>query len=89
MVSVLCAVCGSYGGRVVRRTLLGKCPGTPPPWRQLALRDVLLGFPSALHDLTVFLGKFCVPSPVHVAPGAHSLRFCPAPLLSQQRCSMF
>ena len=35
MVSVLCAVCGSYGGRVVY---------PPPPRRQLALRDVLLGF---------------------------------------------
>ena len=44
MVSVLCAVCGSYGGRVVRRSLSSNCPGAPTPWRQLALRDVLLGF---------------------------------------------
>ena len=44
VVSVLCAVCGSHSGHVVRRSLLGKCPGTPPPGRLLALRDVLLGF---------------------------------------------
>ena len=44
VVSVLCAVCGSYGGRVVRRSLLSSCPGAPTPGRRLALRDVLLGF---------------------------------------------
>ena len=27
MVSGLCAVCGSYGGRVVRRSFLNNCPG--------------------------------------------------------------
>ena len=44
VVSVLCAVCGSYGGRVVRQPLLSNCPGAQTPGRQLALRDVLLGF---------------------------------------------
>ena len=44
VVSAICVVCGSYGGRVVRKSLLDKCPGTPPLGRRLALRDVLLGF---------------------------------------------
>ena len=44
VVSVLCAACGSHGGRVVRCSLLSSCPGTPTPGRRLALRDVLLGF---------------------------------------------
>ena len=44
MAAVLCAVCGSYGGRVVRQSLLSSCPGAPSPGRRLALRDVLLGF---------------------------------------------
>ena len=44
VVSVICVVCGSYGGRVVRKSPLDKCPGTPPPGRRLALHDVLLGF---------------------------------------------
>ena len=43
VVSVICVVCGSYGGRVVRKSLLDKCPGTPPRGRRLALLDVLLG----------------------------------------------
>ena len=82
VVSVLCVVCGSYCGRVVRRSLLSNCLGALTPARLRALRDVLLGF---LHGskrtarLTVFLEKFCVPSLIHVAPGAHFLRFCPAP----------
>ena len=38
--SVLCAVCG----RVVRQSLLSNCRGAPTLGRQLALRDVLLGF---------------------------------------------
>ena len=41
---VVCAVCGWYGGRVVRHSLLSTCPGAPTPGRRLALRDVLLGF---------------------------------------------
>ena len=46
VVSVICVVCGSYGGRVVRKSLLNTCPGT------------LAGSaPSALHDSTVFLQK--------------------------------
>ena len=44
VVAALCAVCGSYGGRVVRLSLLSRCPGAPTPGRRLALRDVLLGF---------------------------------------------
>ena len=44
MVSVLCAVCGSCGGRVERRPLLSNCPGAPTLGRLLALRDVMLGF---------------------------------------------
>ena len=44
VVSVLYVVCGSCGGRVVRRSLLSNCPGAPTPGRLLALRDVLLGF---------------------------------------------
>ena len=43
-VSVLCAVCGSHGGRVVRRSLLSKCPGAPTPGRRQALHDLLLSF---------------------------------------------
>ena len=44
VVSVLCAVCGCYGGRVVRRSFLSNCLGSPTLGRQLALRDALLGF---------------------------------------------
>ena len=44
MVSVRCAVYGSYGGRVVRSSLLSNCPGAPTLGRLLALRDVLLRF---------------------------------------------
>ena len=56
VVSVLCVVCGSYGGGVVPRSLLSNCPGAPTSGRLLALRDVLLGFlpaPSAarLHSI--------------------------------------
>ena len=35
MVSVLCAVCGSCGGRAVRRALLRNCPGAPTLGRLL------------------------------------------------------
>ena len=42
--SVLCVVCGSHGGHVVRRSLLSICPGAPTPGRLLALREVLLRF---------------------------------------------
>ena len=41
--SALC-VCGSNGGRVVRRSLLSNCPSVPTPAKRLALHDVLLGF---------------------------------------------
>ena len=57
-------------------------PCTPPPGRRLALRDVLLGVlpgskrTARLHSV---LGKSCVSCLDHVAPGAHLLRFCPAP----------
>ena len=38
---MLCAVCGSYGGSVVRRSLLRNCLTLG---RQMSVRDVLLGF---------------------------------------------
>ena len=44
MVSVLCAVCGSYGGRVAQQSLLSNCFGAPTPGRLLALRDELSRF---------------------------------------------
>ena len=77
MVSVLCAVCGSYGGLVVRRSLLSNSLGASTPRRLLTLRDVLLA-PRALHVVPVFLGKFWVPGLVHVAPGAHFLPVLPS-----------
>ena len=40
---MICVVCSSCGGRVVRRSLLSNCPGAPTPGRLLAVRDVLLG----------------------------------------------
>ena len=64
MVSVLCAVCGSYGGRVVRRLLVSNCLGAPTPGRLLSLRDVLLGFlpgSEGTARLDSTLGKFCSP----------------------------
>ena len=82
VVSVLCAVCGSYGGRAKIATWqindlelrrLGDC------WTCATRCWVSCLVPSALHDLTVFLGKLCVPSLVHVAPKAYFLGFCPAP----------
>ena len=81
VVSVLCVVCGSYGGRVVQKSLLDKCPGTPP--LEEAAGSCVTGcwvsclVPSALYDSTVFQEKFCVPSLVHVGPGAHLLAFLP------------
>ena len=44
VVSVVCAVCRSCGGRVVRRSLLIEWLGAPTPGRRLALHGVLLGF---------------------------------------------
>ena len=46
--------------------------------------------PSALPVWIVFLGKFCVRSLVHVAPGSNSCPFSPSFFfLQQQRCVMF
>ena len=63
--------------RVVRKSLLDTCPGTPPPGKRLALPDVLLGFlPGSKRTArldSVLLGKSCVPSLDHVAPGAHPM----------------
>ena len=42
VVSVLCVVCGSHGGRVVRRSLLSNCLGAPTPGTLLALRSLTL-----------------------------------------------
>ena len=41
VVPVLCTVCGPYGGRVVRRSLLSNCPGAGPARR-------VVGFPAWL-----------------------------------------
>ena len=64
--SALCV--GFYGGCVVRRSLLNNCPGdflcVTCCWDSSLV-------PSALRGWTVFLGKFCVPCPAHVAPRAH------------------
>ena len=60
VVSVLCAVCGSFGGHVVRRSLLGNCPVALTP-EQLALRDAPLGFlldSKRTARLDKVLGKF-------------------------------
>ena len=76
--SVLCAVCGSYGGHVVRRSLPGKGSGTPPPGRLLALRDVLLGFLPGSERTARF--DWSPGEVLRVKSGpAHFLRFCPAP----------
>ena len=84
VVSVICAVCGSSGGRVVRRSLLSTCPGAPTPGRRLALRDVLLGFlPGSKRAvlLDLFLEEFSVPSRslLHQGP---SLPVLPSSLLA-------
>ena len=83
-VSVLCAVCGSYGGRVVRRSLLGKCPGTPLLGRRLAV-------PGSKRSarLDSIPGKVLRAQSGPCRIRGHVLRFCPAPLLSLQRCSTF
>ena len=81
VVSLLGGVCGSYGGRVVRRSLLGKClvlRRLGDCWPCATCCWVSCLVPSALHDLTVFLGKFCVPGLVHF------LRFCPAPFCAAE-----
>ena len=74
VVSVLCTVCGSYGDRMVRRSLLSNCLGACATCCWLSRLA-----PSALHVFTVFVRKLYVPGVVHVAPGTHFLRFCPAP----------
>ena len=90
VVSVLCSVCGSYGGRLVRRSLLTWCSDS---WEAAGAARRVVGFRAWLQahctSRQYSWGKFGVPSVVQVAPGAHFLRVCPAPFLSQQRCSMF
>ena len=58
VVSMLCVACGTCGGRVARRPLLGACPGA------LTLHDGLLCFvpgSNTLRGWIVYLGKFHVP----------------------------
>ena len=88
VVSVVCVVCDSYGGRVVRKSLQDTCPGTPPPARRLALRDVLLGFlPGSKR--TARLDS--VPGEILRAKsaGAHLSRFCPAPFCRSSAAQCF
>ena len=92
MVSVICVVCGSYGGRMVRKSPLDKCPGTPPLGRRLALRGVLLGFllgskrAARLDSIPgVILGAQTGPCRTR----GPSLAFLSSSLLSKQRCVMF
>ena len=85
VVSVLCVVCGLYGGRVVRISLLGNCPAAPTPGRLLALR----GFLPRSHRTTrldSILGDVLRAQSGPCRSRAHFLRFCP-PFLSKQRCS--
>ena len=80
VVSVLCAVCCSYCGPVVRQSLLSNCPGVLRLLETAGNARRAFGFPAlvpnALQGWIVFLEKCCPPSLVHVAPGA---QFFPDP----------
>ena len=76
VVSALCAVCGSYGGLVVRHPLLSN-------WEVAGCARhafwVSCLVPSVRCILVLSLGKFCVLSLVHVHQGPFLSRFAQVP----------
>ena len=91
VVSVLCVVCGSYGVRVVRRSLLSSCPGAPTPGTQLPCSKRTVRLVSVLGEVLLAQSGPCRTRPPFLAAAAllHVVIVGPAQArpLRQRRCA--